>query len=223
MFEAEVEMEKRSSSWLPLVLILGLAAAVLCGIGYLVYQSKTGKLTPDQAAAIISSSLKARTATLRFHSGTVTPTVNEKPTDPHYRLMEKAGLLKVTNGKGAAKLIALTPEGEKLMTSFPEFQKAKEPDGTTLYQVPLAGRKLIGVTSVTMNGLSAARVEYTWKWEPNKLGDLFDANGATFNTMATWDRATLIQKYGSDFYHGDAAKATVKMVKGDKGWQFANE
>ncbi len=221
MFEDELEMEKRTSNWLPLVLILLLAAAVVGAIGYYVYQIKTGKLTPDQAATIISSSLKTRTAMLRFHSGTVTPSVNEKPTDPHYRLLEKAGLVKVANGKGMAKLISLTSEGEKLFTSFPEFQKASEPDGTTLYQVPLADRKLVGVTSVTMNGLSQAVVEYTWKWEPTKLGDLFDANGTTFNTMASWDRATLIQKYGGDFYHGDAAKAAVRMVKGDKGWQIA--
>lgn len=220
MFEAEIELEKKSSNWLPLLLILALALGVVGGVGYLIYQTKHGKLTQDEAAAAISSSLKTRTAMLTFHSGTVQPSVTEKPDDPHYRLLEKAGFVKVGKAKGNAKQIELTATGEKLMTGFPEFQKSKEPDGTTVYMVPLAERKLVGVGNITMNGLSAATVEYTWKWEPNTLGDLFDANGTTFNSMPTWDRATLIQKYGSDFFHAEPAKAVVKMVKGDNGWKI---
>ncbi len=221
MFEAEMEMEKKSSSWLALVLIVALGAAVLAVVGYFIYQSKAGKLTPDQAATILSDSLKARTAVLQFHTGTVVPSVNDKPTDPHYRLLEKAGILKLANGKGQAKVITLTAAGEKLLTAFPEFKPEKEDDGTLLYAVPLGRRKLVAVTSVTMNGLSAATVAYTWQWEPSQLGDIFDADSDGFKKMAVWDRQTLIDKYGADYYHAGPNRATINFLKGDKGWQIA--
>jgi hypothetical protein len=66
-------------------------------------------------------------------------------------------------------------------------------------------------------------VDITWKWETNKLGNLFDASGSLVKGFNTWDRATLIQKYGADFYHGDPTKVTLSMMKGDNGWQIAVE
>ncbi len=221
MFEDELEMEKKSSSWLPLVLIVALAVAVLGAVGYFIYQGKTGKLTPDQAAAAITESLKGRTAMLHFHTGTVVPSVNEKPTDAHYRLLERAGIVKLANGKGLAKIVTLTANGEKLVTAFPEFKPSKEADGTLLYEVPLAQRKLVTVNNITMRGLSAATVEFTWKWEPSQFGDLFDADSDSFKKMAVWDRQTLIDKYGADYYHGAANKLAINFIKGDKGWQIA--
>ncbi len=221
MFEAELEMEKKSSSWLPLVLIIALAVAVLGAVGYFIYQGRTGKLTPDKAAAAITESLKGRTAMLHFHTGTVVPSVNDKPTDPHYRILEKAGVLKLASGKGLAKVITLTANGEKMVTAFPEFKPSQEADGTTLYEVPLAERKLVAVENITMKGLSAATVEYTWKWEPTNFGDLFDAESDGFKKMAVWDRQTLIDKYGADYYHGAPNKLTISFIKGDKGWQIA--
>jgi hypothetical protein len=219
MFEAEIEMEKKSASWLPLLLIILLAAGVIGGVGYYIYMSTHGALTAEQAAPVIAEALKARTATTHFHTGTVVPSVNEKPDGPNYRLLQKAGLLKITSGKGAAKVITLTPEGEKAVSAFPEFKPAKETDGTLLYDLPLAQRKLVSVTKITMQGLSAATVEYTWKWEPNQMGELFDASSAIFSTFPSWDRQTLIDKYGADFYHGEPAKMTMQMTKTDKGWQ----
>ena len=54
--------------------------------------------------------------------------------------------------------------------------------------MPLARRKLVEVTKVTMNGPSMARVEYTWKWEPTPVGDLFDANGQLIKSFNLWER-----------------------------------
>ncbi len=220
MFEAEVEMEKKSSNWLPLLLIILLAGGVLGGVGYLIYQSKTGKLTPEQAAAVITESLSARPATFSFHAGTVAPSVLEQPADPHYRLLEKAGYVKIAPAKGLAKHITVTAAGEKALSAFPEFKPSKETDGTTAYTVPLATRKLVTVSNITMNGLSAAVVEYTWKWEPNQMGDLFDAGSDAFNKFPVWDRQKLIEKYGADYFHGDPKKVTVRMLKTDKGWKL---
>jgi hypothetical protein len=33
--------------------------------------------------------------------------------------------------------------------------------------------------------------------------------------LSTWDRATLIDKYGAKFYHGELAKAVVSIVRTD--------
>ena len=221
MFEAEIEMEKKSSNWLPLVLIILLGGGLLGGAGYLYYQYAHGGLTTEQAATVLGDSLKLQAATTQFHTGNVVPSVKEKPDGAHYRLLQKAGYVKIAPGKGAAKIITLTANGEKLVAAFPEFKPVKEDDGTQLYDLPLANRQLVSVTKVTMSGLSAATVEYTWKWDSTELGNLFDAAGATFSTFSGYDRSQLIDKYGSAFFHGDATKAVARMIKGDKGWQIA--
>ena len=69
-----------------------------------------------------------------------------------------------------------------------------------------------------------ARVEYTWKWEPTPVGDLFDANGQLIKSFNLWDTQALIEKYGANFYHGDAKRVAVNLVKTDKGsWQVMSE
>ena len=74
-----------------------------------------------------------------------------------------------------------------------------------------------------MDSPSAARVDFTWKWEPNKLGDAFDASSAAVKGFSTWDRATLIQKYGAAFYHAEPTRAAVRLAKKDGQWQVASE
>jgi hypothetical protein len=225
MFEQEIEMEQKSSSVVPLLLILALVAVIVGTAGYWFMQSRK-VLTQQDASAVVSAILKAQgPAVLRFHTGAVKPSINEKPRDPHYKLLEKAGMLKVAQVKGKDIYnIALTPKGEKELTAFPEFQKAGEKDGTLALAVPLARRQLVQVNKVTMNGPSMARVEYTWKWEPTPVGDLFDANGQLIKSFNLWDTQALIEKYGANFYHGDAKKMAVNVVKNDKGsWQVMSE
>jgi hypothetical protein len=226
MFEQEIEMEQKSSSVVPLLLILTLVAVIVGTAGYWFMQSRK-VLTQPEATTVVTSILKAQgPAMLRFHTGTVKSSMNEKPRDPHYRLLERAGMVKLAavKGKGETYNIALTPKGETELTGFPEFQKTKEKDGTLALAVPLARRKLVEVTKVTMNGPSMARVEYTWKWEPTPVGDLFDASGNLVKAFNIWDTQTLIEKYGANFYHGDAKKVAVNLVKTDKGsWQVMGE
>ena len=62
-----------------------------------------------------------------------------------------------------------------------------------------------------------AKVEYTWKWVPNRLGKEFDASGELVKSFTTWDRATLIKSYGADFYGGDLTKATIVLMEGNDG------
>lgn len=226
MFEQEIEMEQKSSSVVPLLLILSLVAVIVGTVGYWFVQSRK-VLTQPEATTVVTSILKAQgPAMLRFHTGTVKSSMNEKPRDPHYKLLERAGLVKFAAVKGKAETydIALTPKGETELTGFPEFQKANEKDGTLALAVPLARRKLVEVTKVTMNGPSMARVEYTWKWEPTPVGDLFDANSNLVKAFNIWDTQTLIEKYGANFYRGDAKRVAVNLVKTEKGsWQVMSQ
>jgi hypothetical protein len=225
MFEQELELEKKSSSVVPLLLILALVGVIVGTGAYWFVQSRK-VLTQADAATAVNDILNAQgPALLRFHTGTVKSSVNEKPRDPHYKLLEKAGLVKVAAAKkGAAYNISLTAKGEKELTAFPEFQKSEEKDGSLALTVPLARRKLLQISKVTMNGPSMAKVEYTWKWEPTPIGDLFDANGAMMKAFNIWDTQALIEKYGANFYHGDAKRMVVTLVKTDKGsWQPMND
>ena len=226
MFEQEIEMERKSSTVVPLLLILALAGVIIGTVGYWFVQSRK-VLTQQDATTVVTSILQAQgPAMLRLHTGTVKSSINEKPRDPHYRLLEKAGMVKVAPVKGKSETydITLTPKGEAELTAVPEFQKTKEKDGTFALAVPLARRKLVGVTKVTMNGPSMARVEYTWKWEPTPVGDLFDANGQLIKSFNLWDTQALIEKYGANFYHGDAKKVAVSLVKTEKGtWQVMSQ
>ena len=226
MFEQEIEMEQKSSTVVPLLLILALAGVIIGTAGYWFVQSRK-VLTQPEATTAVTSILKAQgPAMLRFHTGAVKSSINEKPRDPHYKLLEKAGMVKVSQvkGKGEVYNIALTPKGEKELTAFPEFQQTKEKDGTLALAVPLARRRLVEVTKVTMNGPSMARVEYTWKWDATPVGDLFDANGEMIKAFNLWETQALIQKYGANFYHGDTKRVAVNLVKTDKGsWQVMSE
>jgi hypothetical protein len=82
---------------------------------------------------------------------------------------------------------------------------------------------MVEISKISMQSPTRALVEYSWKWEPNKMGDLLDAAGPNVKSFNTWDRATLIQKYGANFYHDAPTKVVLAMVKTDKGWQIALE
>ena|SRR5689334_5007965 len=224
MFEAELELEKKSSSVIPLLLIIALAGVIVGTVGYWIIQSKK-VLTPAEAGNFVAEILKAQgPATLRFHTGTIKSSVNEKPRDPHYKLLEKAGLLKVSAGKGESFEIKLTDKGDKQLAALPEFQKTQEKDGSYALAAPLAQRKLIEISKVTMNGPNIARVEYTWAWDPTPLGDLFDASGTAIKNFNIWETQTLIEKYGANFYHGNPTKTAVTLVRTDKNtWKVLTD
>jgi hypothetical protein len=223
MFESEIEMEKRQSSFGPLILVVVLVTSVVGGLGYFLYQQKRG-LPQEEAKAIVTSLIAGRgPAKVSFHTGNVSSSIDDRATDPHYRLMEKAGLLKI--GKLGVKTtpITLTTEGEKLITSVPEFTKTKDSDGSLGYVVPLAQRKLVAINEVKMISASSARIDYTWKWEPTQLGSYFDVSSKLVKSFPTWDRSVLIDKHGADFFTAEPTKAAVLLVKGAKGWKPSQE
>ncbi len=103
------------------------------------------------------------------------------------------------------------------------MKKSKNKDNGEEYIVPLAEHKLAEIGKITMITPSKATVQYSWKWETSKAGDLFDAAGPAIKAFNTWDRSTLIDKYGANFYQSAPAKVTVLLVKGAKTWEISNE
>jgi hypothetical protein len=145
MFEQEIEMEKRESSVVPLLLIVAMIVVFVGVAGYYVWQNKQ-VLSAADAGNVITASLKAQgPATVQFHTGLVKASINEKPQDPHYKLLDKAGILKLGKPNAAGRIfpVVMTAQGEKLLAEIPDVQKVREKDGTDLYVLPLAQRRLV--------------------------------------------------------------------------------
>jgi len=176
MFEQEIEMEKKTSSIVPLLLIVSLIVAVVGVSIYFVIQSRK-VLTTAEANSVVTRILDGQgPITLHFQTGIVKAV--DKPRDPHYRLLEKAGYVKIGKDSSDYKTpVSLTPKGEALLAELAGAKKSKNNNGNEEYAVPLASRKLVEINKVTMLTPSKATVEYTWKWETNKAGEMFDAAG----------------------------------------------
>jgi hypothetical protein len=224
MFEAEVEMERRSS-FLPMLLLVCLIAGIVGMVTYVVFEVRAKTpLSAQEASSLVAAALEGPgPAIINFHTGLVKPSVIEKPGGPHYRLLEKAGIVKLAKATRGSEMVSLTPAGERLITALPGLKKWKENDGTLSYQPPLAQRQLVSVGGIRMSGVNNATVEYTWKWVPNQLGDLFDAGGSLVKSFNLWDRQTLIDKYEADFYHGSATKSTLALTRTDQGWRISEQ
>lgn len=220
LFEEETKLEASGVS-LRLIGIIAIVVAIGAGLAYF-FISQQKDLTAQQAAPVLTAALKAKgPAVVHFHAGHVVSSVDEKPRDPHYKLLEKAGIVKVSDDKKGGSNVSVTADGERMVSALPEFKKWKNTDGTFAYSVPLATRELVQVNSVTMRGPNGANVTFDWKWAPNALGAKFDAAGPLVKTFNTWDRATLIKSYGVDFY-SDTKKGSVYMVRTGKGWKITD-
>jgi hypothetical protein len=221
MFEQEIELEKRQSAAIPLLLMAGLIIALVGVAGYYLVQSRK-VLTTSEAANAVQDILKAQASTtVSFHTGRIRESFDESPRDARYRLLEKTGVLKVGKANNAKTSISLTSKGLELLKQIPGTKQSDEAEGNVAYVVPLAIRKLVEISNVTMSGPEHAIVQYTWRWEPNALGENFDV--ATLSGFNTSDRVVLIDKYGARYYHSDPVKATVALVKTTRGWLLAAE
>lgn len=227
MFEQEMELEKQESSVVPLLLIIALILTIVGVSGYYLIQNRK-VVTLQEATQIATSSLKDQgPATLRFHTGMVKSSVDDNPQGPHYRLLEKAGLVRLGKAQGAYGTItpiALTPGGQELLKRIDGVQRTTEKDGTEVYVVPVAERRLLAVSNIKMLSPTRATINMTWNWKTNTLGELLDAGSPMVKSFNTWDRATLIQKYGANFYHVAPTEVTLALAKSDSGvWQIATD
>ncbi|MGA8539292.1 MAG: hypothetical protein WB566_07310, partial [Terriglobales bacterium] len=217
-----VEMERRSS-FLPLLLMMCLLAGIVGLAAYVLLQVRAKTpLTAEEASGFVTATLQGPgPAIIHFRTGLVKSGADEKPADPNYRLLEKAGIIKSAKAPHGT-LVSLTAAGERLLTGLAGFKTTKEADGTFLYQVPLAQRRFVNIAGVTTID-NTATVDYNWKWVPNPLGDVFDAGGPLVKSFNTWDRQTLINKYEVDFYNAGPTRSTLALVRNGRGWQIAGE
>ncbi len=223
MFEQELELEKKEGGGFgPVIVIVLMVGLIVGGIGYMVWQS-TRTLKPEEATKVLTAALQQqRPASVRFQTGHLKYSNSvDSLTDPQYKLLEKLGIITTKTEKDGSMTVALTADGEKRISAVPELKKKDDKDGTILYVVPLARRSLVKVEKINKLGPTAAEVEYAWKWEPNELGNDFDAAGPAVQAFGTYERSVLIQKYGADFYTAKPQDVTVKLEKLSDGWQFA--
>jgi hypothetical protein len=223
MFEQEIELEKKQGGALPLLLMVALIVTFVGVAGYFLIQSRKVLTTP-QAANVVLDVLKAQgPTTVSFHTGLVKDSYSESAADARYRLLQKAGAIKIGKAKGYSTQVDLTPKGKELLHQISGVKQSKESNGNFLYVVPLATRKLLDVASVTMAGPERATIYYSWQWEPNALGENFDAGGSGLVGFNTWDRSALIDKHGARFYHEAATKVAIVVAKTPQGWRLATE
>jgi hypothetical protein len=200
-----------------MLLVLGLVGVVL---GTLVYfwKGSQEKLSPEAATVAVNGILKVQgPAEIRFTTGTITSSVNDKALDPHYKLLAKAGILATKPRTWNSIFADMTPAGEKVLAGIPGVEKSTNPDKTISYLVPLAQRKLVSIDNITMVRPHLAKVTYTWQWDPNRLGTEFDASGDLVKSFNTWDRGTLIKSYGIDFFSAAPSKVAVMLMETKDG------
>jgi hypothetical protein len=219
MFEQELEMEKKSSSIVPLLLIVTLIVGIAGASLYFVLWSRTELKTAEVNPIVLAALERQGPATLHFATGMVE---DQAIPDPRYRLLEKQGYLKLGKAQKGKTPVALTASGQAWLGEVAGVKEKKTGDGTE-YTVPLAQRKLLGISKVTMQSPLKATVEYSWKWETTKAGEVFDAAGPAVKSFNTWDRSTLIDKFGAAFYHGDPTKVSIVLTKMDKDWEITRE
>ena len=223
MFEQEIEMEKKESSIVPLLLIVALIIAVVGVSLYFVLQSRK-ILTAAEATPIIQNIVENQgPVMLHIVTGTIKANPDVRPRDPHYRLLERAGYITVGKERRDRTPVSLTPAGKAFLAEIQGVKQEKDKDGYDNYSIPLAQRKLVSIGKITMTNPSLATVEYAWKWETTKAGDMFDASGPNVKAFNTWERSTLIDKYGANFYHAAPTRVAISLVKSEKGWQINND
>jgi hypothetical protein len=223
MFEQELAMEKKSSSIIPLLLIVGLIVGIVGVSLYFVIESRRVLSTAEAKPIVLALMNGQKPAALHFETGNIKADESDKVREPHYRLLEKEGYLKIGKPSGSSTPVSLTPQGQAFLAEIAGVKQSKTKDGNDEYAVPLGQRKLVEVTKVTMESANKAVIEYSWKWEPTKAGDLMDAAGPAVKQFNTWDRSTLIDKYGAAFYHGEPTKVAMTVVKNYYGWKVSTE
>jgi len=223
MFEEEIRMEERSSNITPLLLAALLVLGALGVVGYLIME-RARTVSQQEALAAAKTGIAARgPEKVHFHVGFVRPGMDE-PFDPHYRLLEKAGLVKLGKPTYRGLDVKLTPAGAALLQAC-GAREEKDKEGNAAYTVPLAERKLLKVTKVEMVNSRQAVVEYAWSWQPTPLGLVFDINSQAMAKLPINDSAVLIQKYGATYYQDQKPKTSSLLLQWDqksRTWRLAS-
>ncbi len=218
LFAAEIAMEKRSYNFAPILLAIALLG-LLGGFGYYFYKSMRDVPSTAEATAVVNDILRSQGgAVTRFSTGAVEPDNGQK--DPGYKLLTKTGVV-TSVPKGTNQLfVTMTDPGETVLAGIDGVEKVKRSTGTGFnFSVPLATRQLVSIDKITLVKPHLATVQYTWKWDPNRLGRQFDAASELVKSFSTWERSTLIKSWGVDFYGAAPTKASISLRSDDSGWK----
>ncbi len=225
MFEDEIKMEEKSSNVVPLLAALGLVIAIGATLTYFIMESKR-TVSEAEALQAATEALKAQgPVTVHFEVGQIGRGTPEDPFGPHYKILQKIGVLKPAKPTAKGIDSALTPDGKKLLEQCGATPE-KGSDGTDAYTVPLAQRKLIKITKIEMPHPGRANIEFQWNWEPTPMGQYFDVGSPQFASMSLYERSVLIEKYGADYYKDSKVKTrSLALIWDDKGkvWKPLNE
>ncbi len=88
-------MEEKSSNFGALIMVLALVLVVGGTIFYFVKTSREVLSVPVATNSINQILQSQGGGTIHFSVGTIISSVNEKPMDPHYKLLAKAGILTI--------------------------------------------------------------------------------------------------------------------------------
>jgi len=91
-------------------------------------------------------------------------------------------------------------------------------DHTTVYVLPLASRKLVSVDKVTKLSPQKFQVQYRWKWETTKAGDMFEIDGKLVQSLPGYARSVLIDQHGANYYHGAPMASSIQLAKSEGAW-----
>jgi hypothetical protein len=211
-FEQELEFEKRNTSVVPLLLIVVLILSIVGVAVYYLLQSRQ-VLTNQEANDVIIAALKAMgPVTIHFEAGMVKASVEEKPHDPNYKLLEKVGLMTVGKDKGWTIPVRLTPRGKDLLDSIAGVNKSKDKDGADLYVIPVAARKLVNnfQDHDDRNGPSDRRVHLEVGTKPvRRIARRFWASGEelSYPGSVNPDFKIRLQLLSRGAYQGDSGAA----------------
>lgn len=219
MFEQAIEIEnKEGSRFGPFLIIVVLVGLFIGGFAVVIFQSRP-TLKPEEATAAVESRLIASgPVSVSFRTGVVSYADADRPSDPQYKLLEEAGILKIAKAKGYAAQVELTPEGKQFLASLANVQTRPDKDNTTVHILPLASRKLVSVDNVIKLTPDHFQVQYTWAWRTTKAGDMFDIAGNLVQELPAYDRGRLIDQFGANYYHDEPAHASLVLKRDEKGW-----
>src|ERR1700739_3566876 len=129
MFEQEIEMEKKSSSIVPLLLIVVLIVGIVGVSLYFVVESRK-VLSTAEATPIIQALLEGqRIPVLHVETGNLKDSAAEKVHEAYHRLLEKEGYLRIKKESASRMAVALTPQGQALLAEIPGVKESKTKDG----------------------------------------------------------------------------------------------